>query len=824
MKNLKIIVSGGGTAGHIYPALAVAEKLRERGHQVLFVGALGKMEMEKVPAAGFEIVGLPVAGLKRKFTLSNVGVLFKMMRSVMMANQIIKRFKPNVVVGFGGYASAPIVMAAQRKGIKTIIQEQNSYAGKANRVLAKKAYAICCAYEGMDRFFDAEKIVVTGNPLRIVPKVDTSLKEQALEHFGLARGKKVVLVTGGSLGTRTINEAIMAELQRGPLNDVQAIWQTGKIYHQEMKQRLESLDREITSIKQVDFIDRMDYAYAISDMVICRAGASTISELQLMGKPAIFVPSPNVAEDHQTKNAMAMVDVGAAVMVKDDEAGEKLFRVAEELIYDDQKLAQLSQNIETMAKPNATMDVVKIIEGIENVEKNIFFIGVGGIGMSALARFFKHVGYNVAGYDITKTKLTQELQNEGVDVMYDDDIQLVGADFKDKNTTKVIYTPAIPKTNSILKFFQLKEFNLFKRSQALGILCNDKFLMAVAGTHGKTTTSSMATHFMRVTMGEGSAFLGGIAKNFNSNVVMGLGDKMVVEADEFDRSFLQLTPNNAVVTSADPDHLDIYGTAEEFKHGFEQFIERVKPNGRVIVKKGVDLNVKREDVALYSYSLNDCSADYHAVHLNCNKAGQYEFDLVTPSRTIEGCRLGVPGLINVENCIAAVALIDDIVFDKAKFRTAIASYCGVARRFDMWVNCPDGIYMDDYAHHPDEIKAMINSVRDMFPNRHLTVVFQPHLYTRTRDFADQFASSLSLADKVVLMPIYPARELPIDGVTSKIILDKITCDKEIVEKEKLNERISQMDFDILVTAGAGNIDQHCAEIAQIVKNRVEATN
>lgn len=824
MKKLKIIVSGGGTAGHIYPALAVAEMLRERGHEILFVGALGKMEMERVPAAGFEIIGLPVAGLKRKFTLSNVGVLCKMARGVFMANRIIRRFKPNVVVGFGGYASAPIVMAAQRKGIKTIIQEQNSYAGKANRMLAKKACAICCAYEGMDRFFDAEKIVVTGNPLRIVPTIDYEMKNQALEHFGLARGKKVALITGGSLGTRTLNEAMIEELEHGHRNDVQALWQTGKIYHQEMKQRLEKLGRNVTAVKQVDFIDRMDYAYAMADMVICRAGASTISELQLLGKPAIFVPSPNVAEDHQTKNAMALVDVGAAVMVKDDEAVEKLFRVAEELIFDDQKLEQLSKNIKAMAKPDATMDVVKIIEGIENVEKNIFFIGIGGIGMSALARFFKHDGYNVAGYDLTKTRLTEELKNEGIDVIYDDDSSLIGTEFKDKNTTKVIYTPAIPKTNDILKFYQTKDFNVIKRSQALGILCNDKFLMAVAGTHGKTTTSSMATHFMRVATDEGSAFLGGIAKNFDSNVVTGLGDKMVVEADEFDRSFLQLTPNNAVITAADPDHLDIYGTAEEFKHGFEQFIEKVKPNGRVIVKKGVELNVKREDIALYSYSLNDCSTDYHAVDLNCNKAGQYEFDLVTPSRTIEGCRLGVPGLINVENCIAAVALIDDIVFDKAKFRTAIASYCGVARRFDMWVNCPNGIYMDDYAHHPDELKAMINSVRDMFPQRHLTVVFQPHLYSRTRDFADQFAASLSLVDKVILLPIYPARELPIKGVTSQIILDKITCDKEIVEKERLNDRIGQIDFDILVTAGAGNIDQHCAEIAEIVKNRVEKTN
>lgn len=820
MKKINIIVSGGGTAGHIYPALAVAEKLRENGHNVLFVGAKGKMEMERVPQAGFKIVGLPIAGLKRKVSLENVGVALKLVRSMIKASVILKRFKPDVVVGFGGYASGPIVKSAQRLGIKTIIQEQNSYAGITNKLLGKKATFICCAYEGMDRFFDPEKIIVTGNPLRVVPVDDPSLKSRAVEYFGLASGKKTVLIMGGSLGARSINEAMMSIMEGEFDNGIQVIWQTGKQYYDEIQTRLEQIGwRNVKNTKIVPFIERMDYAYAAADLVICRSGASTISELQLLGKNTIFIPSPNVAEDHQTKNAMALVEVGAAIMIPDNEAKEKLKGMVEKLVFDNQKLDQLSKNIRAMAKSNSAEEVARIVEGVVNSDKNVFFVGIGGIGMSALARFFKHEGYNVAGYDLTQTQLTEKMLQEGIQITFEDDVVNIPKKFTDKKTTKIIYTPAIPKENKILTFFTNNKFEVMKRSQALGLLCNDKHLLAVAGTHGKTTTSSMVTHFMVAVTGEGSAFLGGIAKNFGTNAIIGNGDNMVVEADEFDRSFHRLTPNAALITSADPDHLDIYGTPEEFKHGFEQFVTKIKKGGKVIIKKGVDLKVDRKDIAIFSYSLDDKTTDYYAKNLSCGASGRYEFDLVTPSKEIEGCRLGVPGLISVENCIGAVALVDEFVFDKGKLRSAIASYSGVARRFDVWVNTPKIVYMDDYAHHPDELKAMLNSVKHMFPNRKITVVFQPHLFSRTKDFADQFANSLSIADRCILLPIYPARELPIEGVTSKIIFDKVTCEKEIVQKENLENRIKNLDVDVLITAGAGNIDQHCKNIAQIVKSK-----
>lgn len=434
--------------------------------------------------------------------------------------------------------------------------------------------------------------------------------------------------------------------------------------------------------------------------------------------------------------------------------------------------------------------------------------------MSALARFFKHEGYNVAGYDRTKTPLTTKLEQEGIEVHYQDDVALIPEIFKNTETTKIVYTPAIPTTHSELNYFKSQGFELVKRAMVLGLLSRDKWTMAVAGTHGKTSTSTMAAWFNAVGAGEGNAFLGGVSKNFGTNMVLGTGDRLVVEADEFDRSFLQLTPQAAVITAADPDHLDIYGTKEEFERTFNLFADQV--THKLIVKKGVPIQTKHKYL---TYSLDDNSTDYYAKNITLLKGGYYGFDIVTPSQTIEGCRLGVPGLTNVENCVAAVALVDQKGFDSERLREAIASFTGVARRFDFYVNEHDRVYMDDYAHHPQELKAMISSVRKMFEGRHLTVVFQPHLYTRTRDFMEGFTEVLSLADRVVLLPIYPARELPIEGVDSQKILERLTCQKFLVEKDDLVRLLLSLDTDVVVTAGAGDIDRLCGEVAQVIKTK-----
>ena len=356
----RIILSGGGTGGHIYPAVAVAEALKRRlGDEVelLFVGAEGKMEMEKVPALGYHIVGLPIAGLQRRLEWRNLLVPFKVLKSLRKARRTIRDFKADAVVGFGGYASAPILWAAQRMGVKTLIQEQNSYAGLTNKVLAKRAGKICTAYEGMERFFPAERIRLTGNPLRGRFSKEGASRSEALAHFGLSEDKKTILVVGGSLGTRTLNEMMkqwIASLEGEP--QVQVIWQTGKYYEREMQAFL--ADHPTVGIWQGAFIDRMDYAYAAADLVISRSGAGTVSELCLVAKPVLFVPSPNVAEDHQTANARALVKEGAAVMVADKVCCEKAMAEAMRLMQDEEALRRMSENLERLARPNAAEDIV----------------------------------------------------------------------------------------------------------------------------------------------------------------------------------------------------------------------------------------------------------------------------------------------------------------------------------------------------------------------------------------------------------------------------------------------------------------------------------
>ena len=453
--------------------------------------------------------------------------------------------------------------------------------------------------------------------------------------------------------------------------------------------------------------------------------------------------------------------------------------------------------------------------------RKIYFLGIGGIGMSALARYFLHEGCAVAGYDRTPTPLTARLESEGAAVNYEDSIEAIPEQFRDKDTL-VVYTPAVPSDHPQMQYFREGGYRMLKRSQMLGELSVGKFVMAVAGTHGKTTTSTLVSWLNYAAAGEGSAFLGGVSKNFDSNLVLGQGGRLAVEADEFDRSFLQLNPNVAVVTSADADHLDIYGTHEAVKEAFSQFIDRICAGGSLVIKRGVDVAIRNSEISVYSYSF-DQQADFYATNITLLPTGHYTFDVVTPFGTIEGCTLGIPGWVNVENAVAAVALF--ILAAKAEgkevdydaLRSALASFSGVKRRFEFYVNTPKAVYMDDYAHHPRELSAAITTVKRMFPERKLTAIFQPHLYTQTRDLYEEFAQALSLADQVVLLPIYPARELPIEGICSQIIADRVTVKCTIVEREQIAQWLTECDTDVVVSFGAGNIDAYCQAMAEVIE-------
>ena len=458
----------------------------------------------------------------------------------------------------------------------------------------------------------------------------------------------------------------------------------------------------------------------------------------------------------------------------------------------------------------------------QRMQFNVYFLGIGGIGMSALARYFLHEGRRVAGYDRVRSHLTDQIEAEGAVVHYEEDPAQIPVDFRDPATTIVVYTPAVPADHAELRWFRQNGFEIVKRSQMLGYLSQGKFVMAVAGTHGKTTTTTLVAWLNHRVTGGGSAFLGGISRNFSSNLVLGSGRRLAVEADEFDRSFLRLWPDVAVVTSADADHLDIYGTHEAVKEAFSQFVRQIRPGGSLIIKRGVDIVIDNPGIAVYRYSYDE-PCDFYARNVQLLEGGHYRYDLVTPSGAFEGCTLGVPGWVNIENAVAAVASVwcaakaGGTPLDADKLRGALASFSGVKRRFEFYVNTPKQVYMDDYAHHPRELAATLTSVRKMFPGRRITALFQPHLYTRTRDLHAEFAEALSHADEVVLLPIYPAREEPIPGITSEIIARRVAAPCRIVDRDHLADEVAAMDTDVVISFGAGNIDACCPALAERLK-------
>ena len=444
--------------------------------------------------------------------------------------------------------------------------------------------------------------------------------------------------------------------------------------------------------------------------------------------------------------------------------------------------------------------------------KRIYFLGIGGIGMSALARYFNARGVNVSGYDRTETVLTKQLASEGIAIHYEDHTGLI-----DKEAELVVYTPAIPKDHQELNYLLHHAYTVVKRSDVLGMITNSSFNICVAGTHGKTTTSTMIAHILRDSGYGCNAFLGGIAANYNSNFWSHERNVCVVEADEYDRSFLKLSPDVAIITAMDPDHLDIYGTAENVEQAFIDFSARVKDGGLLLSKYGLKRGRELKARNHKTYHLQEAAADVHAADIRVN-SGSYTFHVVATEWTLTDVALNMGGMHNIENMVAAITVAKHLGIDDEKIRSAVGSFKGVKRRFEFIVKKDDRVFIDDYAHHPDELRALITGAKKMFTGKKCTVIFQPHLFTRTRDFADGFAESLDLADELVLLPIYPARELPIAGVTSQMILDRMkNTNRQLIEKERLAEWVKANKTELLITAGAGDIDT----LVEPIKNSLE---
>ncbi len=440
---------------------------------------------------------------------------------------------------------------------------------------------------------------------------------------------------------------------------------------------------------------------------------------------------------------------------------------------------------------------------------NVYLLGIGGIGMSALARYFISGGKRVAGYDRTATQITQSLSREGADIHFSESPGWIKEKYADSEQLLVIYTPAIPDDHAELVYFRENNFKLFKRSEVLGMITRDKKCLAVAGTHGKTTVSTMIAHLFITAEMDSSALLGGISRNYETNAIIRKDSEwMITEADEYDRSFLQLTPTVAVITSCDADHMDTYGSEEELKKAFLRFINSIKPGGTLLIRYGVDLELpERTDLHCMTYSMEDSRADFYAGNIRL-EGRFYHFSVSLPGGLTIDLKNGYPGKINVENAVAmaAVGYLNDI--DEELIYRALDTFTGVKRRFDIRIEKKGVVYIDDYAHHPKELEAFIQSVREMYPGRSITGIFQPHLYSRTKDLAEGFAGSLSNLDELILLDIYPAREKPAEGITSELIYKKVSVNQKVMcRKDEIMNLLKERDPDVLLTMGAGDIDQ-----------------
>ncbi len=824
MSKLRLIISGGGTGGHVFPAIAIADAVMQLhpDTDILFVGAKDKLEMTKVPEVGYKIIGLDVRGIQRNWSVSNIRAVWKFSKALWRANNILNSFKPHAVVGVGGYASAAVLRMAAFKGIPILIHEQNSYPGLTNQWLAGAAGKICVAFDHMEKFFPRHKLIKTGNPIR-KNLIQAVSRDEAYAYFNFDQGKKTIAVLGGSLGAHSINEAVLQMADQLISNrHIQLLWQTGEKYYPSLKNHRIGLAH---NVYMRPFIDRMDFAYEVSDLVLARAGALTIAELAAKRKACVLVPSPNVAENHQYKNAKALADAGAAAVLLDHELQHRAFSVLTDLLADEKRLEAMRAHIGHFAALGAADAIAKEIvslAGVQEKSPTYYFLGIGGIGMSALARHFNKQNAAVHGYDKTQTALTKQLEDEGIRVHYDDDPTKIPP-----QTDLVIYSPAVPTDLAEWAHIRQAGIPAKKRAQVLGEITRAHQNIAVAGTHGKTTTACLLAHILHDAGVKLCCFLGGVPKNYGTNYLNSGGDWMIEEADEYDRSFLHLRPDIAVIGSLDADHLDIYGDHNSLVESYLEFGQCLKPGGKLLLSDSIPAELIARfrtllpQIHISTYGTQ--SADIKC-SISGTKSGYTTFTYIKDSFNISELSFRMPGVYNAHNAIAAVDIALHLGIPSGQIRKSLSSFKGIQRRFEWIRETEHKVLIDDYAHHPAELRAAITACRDCYPGRHITGIFQPHLYSRTRDFMDEFASALAQLDQLVLVEIYPAREKPIQGINSQALFDKIDMQsKFITTKAALPELLSKLDTQVVMTLGAGDLDRMMPAIEQSLFAQLEYT-
>ncbi|MCE3007020.1 MAG: UDP-N-acetylmuramate--L-alanine ligase [Bacteroidetes bacterium] len=810
----RVLIAGGGTGGHVFPALALADALRAHDPQVQiqFVGAKGGREMHWVAQAGYPIQGVWISGYYRQKSLRNLlrnALLpLKLVVAHLQSYRILRRFRPDVVIGVGGYASyTTLGVASRMRGILRVIHEQNAYPGLTNRTHGRRAHLILLGYADALPYFPHGRAVVTGNPVR---SAVLSAQPNAAA-FGLQAGRPTVFVTGGSLGARSLNEALAAGAEALAQAGIQLLWQCGTGYYEQYKAYASE------TIRVLPFVADMGAAYAVADLVVCRAGALTLAELQALRKPAILVPSPNVADDHQTRNAQSLVQLGGARLLPDAQAPTQLVPQLIQLAKDPEQLARLGQAMAVPATPAATA-MVQAIQRQWQLQaddpfgpgKAVYCIGIGGIGMSALARQLQAQGCSLRGYDRSETPLTRRLAAEGMQLVYEPNpVQnLQGID-------SVIYTPAVGEAQPDLLAARAQGLPVWKRAQVLGRIARSHSTLAVAGTHGKTSTSSLLGYLLTEAGLDPTCFVGGIMANYDTNFRAGGSPWLVAEADEYDRSFLQLYPRHLILTSLDPDHLDIYGQVQALHQSYNQLLAQVAPGGTIVAHESTRPFIhSHPQQRLLFYGIDSGNVRAEDVHY----AGvRTHFTYVQAGLRIPGLVLNRPGAYNLLNALAAICLALEAGVAPEQIRQLLPDFRGVKRRFELQIDTADLVYVDDYAHHPAEIDACLNAVKAAWPKHQIVALFQPHLFSRTRDFYQEFGRSLSQADWVYLMHIYPARELSIPNVTVDLIYQQITHEhRQIINLQEAADAIlpALSRPTVVVSMGAGDIDTQVPAIRQ----------
>lgn len=814
----KIIIAGGGTGGHIFPALAIANGIKERNPyaDILFVGSKHRMEMQRIPEAGFPVIGLDITGINRKNWLKNIFLIVKVFKSFIHSYRIIKKFRPSAVIGVGGYSSFPLVRMAQLLKIPTLIQEQNSYAGLANRILGKRADIICTAYEEVHRFFNPSKVLCTGNPVRSRIKDAHIRPERACTRFGLKQKKTTILVIGGSLGSGKINKYIAKQLPFFAEYHLQLIWQVGKAQYKRYLTQCQGRD----NVYVTDFIENIEEAYAAADIIISRAGALAMAELAQVGKPVIFIPLPNAVANHQYHNAQSLYQKNACLLIEEKDIETTLSSHLITLVKDAQWQKQLREKIRSFARPKATQNIIQQVFRLcaRNAPalKKAYFIGIGGAGMRSLAQHLYQNNVHISGYDKTATPYTEALQKQGITLYHQPETTHIQPDLD-----WVVYTPALPADFTELKAAKKHNLPLLKRSFVLGHITRYGYNICVSGTHGKTSTSALIACMLRTMQLPCNEFIGGtlidpqyIPRKNQQHETLSL-----IEADEFDRSFLQLDTDIGIITSMEADHLDIYHSEEQMQEAYITFVKNIREKGALILHHSLLEKYPFHQIHPHTitYSMDHTEADYHIQNLSIHDTG-LSFDVYQHRLLYTTLHLPPTALFNVENALAALICAQLLDIPKSCIQESLARFTSVKRRFEVRLTNPKTLYIDDYAHHPTEIRRLLGSVRQLYPKRKVCAVFQPHLFSRTRDFHPAFAQALDLADEVILLPVYAAREAPLTGVSSALIAQHIKKKCRIFRPSELLAHIqkNKKDIDILLTIGAGDIDTLAEPIINIL--------